>query len=155
MGFTNVFVADLKAKVFDFAKEEMDLDSHTENTIPSDYNNDKINDPNLDIATIAHDSKITQNQNETLPLFKQRVLDLYRKRHPYTLNSFKSKFPSNYAGDNEHFFGPDPTDLITFLNPAPFPNIITKKTRMMMRHGELFFDTLTAQMKILNGITQS
>jgi len=76
MGFTNVFVAYLKAKNFDFAKEEMDLESHTENTIPSDFNNDKINNQNLDIATIAHDRKITRNQNESLPLFKQRVLDL-------------------------------------------------------------------------------
>ena len=152
MGFTNVFVTDLKDKVFNFAKEEMDKDTHSEITQSTDTKN--YNDRETDIVKLVHDQHITRTQSESYLIFKQRVLNLYHKSHPHT-SSFKTKFPSEYAGDNKNFFGPDPTDLITFLNPTTFPDIITKKTRMMMRHWELFFNTLTLQMKIMNGISQS
>lgn len=78
MGFTNVFIADIKNKIVDFAQEEIEVDKDSLLTDGGDskdhnYKANESNEFNIDFDKVANEYHMKQKNNESLPNFQQRI----------------------------------------------------------------------------------
>lgn len=77
MGFTNVFIADIKNKILDFAQEEKELDDksndHGQDHSTNNLKANNSNEFNIDFDKVASEYHLKVNNNESELNFKQRI----------------------------------------------------------------------------------